>query len=489
MSDATRAIHACLAAASLLVTPTASANTHIVTSLANDGAGSLREVIALTNSTPADDTIEFLPGLSGSIVVNDSLEVYSGGGALRIDGDERITLDGNNARPLISNGTNLTLVGLTLTRGLNFIENGGGAIYSIGALRLERCTISNSTAVGNGGAVYADNDVTVLDSEIIGNTSEAGGGAIWSRSRIQIERSRIADNSAAQDGGAILATGPVQLIDSEISGNTTASKGGGLRVSHQTSLLRTQVTGNEAGSDGGGIHNDGQLTLEWSRLADNLATLDGGGINNTLNASSSNGTATLLWSTVASNTARWGGAINNDRGRVSLLNATLANNVAAAGGAMHSYLGIVAIDNSTIAGNLAQATQGGGINNNGAAVELRNSIVADNAAGTIADDCKRQAGTIELDHTLLGSGTTCVTGGNAILTGDAGLAPLTTPVGGEPEWFPLLPGSIAIDAGDSTLTPGQVYLDQAGRARVHGAEVDLGAFEVAAVDVFSDGFE
>ena len=489
MSDANRTLRACLPAAMLLVTATASASNHIVTSLANDGPGSLREVMALTSSTPEDDSIEFLPGLSGSIVVNDSIDVYSGGGALRIDGDERITLDGNNARPLLFNGSTLTLVGLTLTRGLNYIENGGGAIYSLGDLRLENCTITGNTAAGNGGAVYADGDITVLDSEIIGNTAEAGGGAIWSRNRIRIERSRIADNSAARDGGAILATGPVEVIDSEISGNTAATGGGGLRVSHQTSLLRTQVIGNEAGTYGGGIHNDGQLTLEWSRVAGNLATLDGGGIDNMLNASNGDGTATLLWSTVASNTARWGGAINNDRGHVSLLNATLANNIAGAGGAMHSYLGVVDIDNSTIAGNLAQATQGGGINNNGAAVEIRNTIVTDNVAGAVADDCLRQAGTILLDHALLGSGTTCVTGGNAILTGDAGLAPLTTPVDGQPEWFPLLPESIAIDAGDSTLTPGQIYLDQTGRARAHGAELDLGAFELAPVDVFADGFE
>jgi hypothetical protein len=62
---------------------------------------------------------------------------------------------------------------------------------------------------------------------------------------------------------------------------------------------------------------------------------------------------------------------------------------------------------------------------------------------------------------------------NGNKTGDPNLGALT----GSPAYFPLLTGSIAINAGSNALVPGGITTDQAGNARIQGGTVDMGSFE------------
>ncbi|MEO8392983.1 MAG: choice-of-anchor Q domain-containing protein, partial [Chloroflexota bacterium] len=100
-----------------------------------------------------------------------------------------------------------------------------------------------------------------------------------------------------------------------------------------------------------------------------------------------------------------------------------------------------------------------------------NSIIANNITG---NDCF--GGILTINHTLIeDSSCDVLSNGTDNLTGDPSLGALT----GSPAYFPLLDGSIAIDAGDNMLIPNGVVTDQAGNTRIAGGIIDLGSFEAA----------
>ncbi|MBY6203535.1 choice-of-anchor Q domain-containing protein [Halomonas denitrificans] len=76
-----------------------------------------------------------------------------------------------------------------------------------------------------------------------------------------------------------------------------------------------------------------------------------------------------------------------------------------------------------------------------------------------------------------------VTEGSNLFTNDSGL--FIDPLIGD---YRLAPGSAAIDAGDNTPPGGLGPIDLAGRTRIFGPAVDIGAYEADDV-LFADGFE
>src|ERR1019366_174105 len=78
------------------------------------------------------------------------------------------------------------------------------------------------------------------------------------------------------------------------------------------------------------------------------------------------------------------------------------------------------------------------------------------------------------------AGLTNGVNGNQLGVGNAGLGVLGNN-GGPTDTVPLLPGSIAIDAGGNSLIPAGVTTDQRGDPRVADSTVDVGAYEVQPV--------
>jgi len=145
--------------------------------------------------------------------------------------------------------------------------------------------------------------------------------------------------------------------------------------------------------------------------------------------------------------------------------------------------------NSTITKNTASPYippqyHAGGVNSNNGNVTLINTIVADNAGGDINGIFNAAS-----RHNLIGdsSEANLVNGVNGNIVGtaanpvDAMLAPLGY-YGGLTPTHALLPGSLAIDAGDNSAVSGLIY-DQRGPGfpRIidggHGLLVDIGAYE------------
>jgi hypothetical protein len=281
------------------------------------------------------------------------------------------------------------------------------------------------------------------------------------------------------------------LANCTVSGNTASSifqGGGGVRNTFGATATLTgcTLTGNSA-SYGGGLYNgfSGKATLADCIVSSNSASGGGGGVFDYASA-----TTTLTTCTLNDNVAHGGGSNEILHGgggvqncfssTVTLTNCTLSGNssTTGGGGVSNRSLGTATLTNCTVSGN--SAVLGGGLFNNGATLNVGNTIVAQNTASTAVKDV---LGTVtSAGHNLIG-----VTDGSAgwvasDLTGTfaSPLKPLLAPLGnyGEPtQTMPLLPGSPAIDAGHNALIPAGVRTDQRGLPRVVNRAVDIGAFE------------
>jgi hypothetical protein len=186
--------------------------------------------------------------------------------------------------------------------------------------------------------------------------------------------------------------------------------------------------------------------------------------------------------TGGSNAANGGAVFAQNASAVSVTNSTFAENIAAAGGGFFELndgmTNAVSFLNSTIADNT-----GGGIlvtmefaTRPTLLPVLENTLVAGNTSGDNVQGMVQSNG-----HNLIEdpTGASGLTSGD--ITGqDPRLGPLTNN-GGLLPTLALLPGSPAIDAGDSAVaTAAGLTADQRGPlfARITGAAVDIGAFEV-----------
>lgn len=175
-----------------------------------------------------------------------------------IDGDGRVTLDGQDATRLIqvNGGVALTLIGLTLTNGNG--NNGlGGAIYNSGSLTISAGVLTGNAAPGGawGGAIYNDGGV------------------------VTISHSTLSDNVAGAFGGAIFnaTNGTVTLTASTLSGNSVNIGGAIFNNSNATVMIVAGTLSGNSANLGAAIYNGGALTLTTSTLAGNSAN-DGGAI-------------------------------------------------------------------------------------------------------------------------------------------------------------------------------------------------------------------
>ncbi len=197
----------------------------LVTTAADSGFGSLRDLISIANSTSQDDVIGFDPTIFGTPQVIDLVsklpQISATGGALTIDGPgaANLTVDGGGQfRVLDSRSPFLTLSGFTITGGVADdsigLPNGefGGGIRASGNVTLDHMVITGNSAIGH--ANYFD--------------AGAGGGvAMLANSFLTVENSTISNNSADQKGGGIFMRfgGGLNIINSTISGNTSSPTG------------------------------------------------------------------------------------------------------------------------------------------------------------------------------------------------------------------------------------------------------------------------
>ncbi len=329
--------------------------------------------------------------------------------------------------------------------------------------------------------------MTLTNSTVSGNNTTgdlAYRGGVSARG-VTLTNSIVSGNSTtgrnAYGGG--ISGGTVTLTHSIVSGNSTTgwnALGGGI-FGGTVTVTHSTVSGNSSTGAGGGMFA-GNVTITDSSISDNSTTGDqfspGGGV-------AAGGDVTLTGSTVSGNSTA---------------------GLSAGGGGVWSF-GAITLTHSTVTDNHTKGASatGGGINNfnflDNEPITITGSIVAGNTAGGGEPDIEPGIGTLTARYSLIGdnAGTglaeaqTADASGNLIgsAAGAGVINPLLAPLadnGGPTETHALLPGSPAIDAGDPTSVAGVggvPEFDQRGApfARVVGAAIDIGAFEVSIGDL------
>ena len=370
----------------------------------------------------------------GALVAN-----TGGSGAPSASGNLKISGGGTSQIFYVTAGS-LTIDGVTLTGGSSS-DAYGGAIENYGTLSILN-TIFNANGGSDtyyGGAVYdessTDDTTAVLYSTFTGNTALTDGGAYYDDDGVSFSHCVFAGNYAAfqsdyGEGGAIYADWDLSVDSSSfttnVAGSTTASGietyGGAISIengSQSPSITNstfggtTASLGNFAGgagsSDdgyGGAIYNDsGQvLTLSGNTFANNVAKgggeAYGGAISDYSGIAS---TGDTYASNIADGTAAGsdgyaeGGAIYSEAA-ISLTNATVNANAANAAyecnaGGIYDYDSTLALSSVQITNNTCSANNGtnnyayaygGGLEDDYSQISFLNVTISGNTASASA---------------------------------------------------------------------------------------------------------
>jgi hypothetical protein len=478
-----------------------------VTTTKDNVPGSLRAAITRANTDNEDNTIYlpagtyFLSGAAG--------EDTNASGDLDISITRKITLIGAGKTKTFIDGKGIdrvlhilkgtvSIIGVTVQNGksrdadedcLSNGENGGG-IYNAGTLSLNDCCIkSNRTGgkgwdfleyphdihlyygggVGGGIYNYFSGILNIENCFIENNITGSGGG---------FEKLVPGDGG---DGGGIYNDGTGYITNSSITGNIAGNGG-------ETGfwIYRTGIPGY-----GGGICNFGNLKITNSAICNNTSgssigdnevnSISGGGGGGIFNK----GKTELKNCTISNNTTGNGcdgyyvnpgnggdgGGIFN-WGNLFLKCCTICFNITGSGGAFY--------DDSS--GYSCRGGNGGGIYNIGT-VKISNTIVGNNQVALRGEGPDGCGNFNSQGYNLVEDIAYCTISG--ILTGNiTAVDPLLAPLadnGGPTYTHALLPGSPAIDAGNSFDLSGDQRgytrpVDMPGIANASDG-ADIGAYE------------
>ena len=237
---------------------------------------------------------------------------------------------------------------------------------------------------------------------------------------------------ASGNGAGILNFGTATITNTTFSGNTITSTNGG---------------------GGAAVMNVGAMTIDKSSFLNNSVT--------TANPATSNAD---------------GAAINNNGTSLTISNSTFSGNSAGRGGVLVASTPI-SIYNSTLVGNSASVTCGAGAIFAVGTTTLYNTIVANNTSGgACRPNCN---GSVTASPDSISDNADCGASITQAASAQLNLGTLT----GNPAYFPLNPGSVAIDTGNTSIcaAPPVSNTSQNGITRSADGKCDVGSFEAAAV--------
>ena len=254
----------------------------------------------------------------------------------------------------------------------NFTDNTadlGGAIYGRNYVFIENCTFKRNKAK-LGGAIDKTNDghVVISHSTFSNNEATSDGGAIYAESQITIEKSLFNDNSASGKGGAIYSEYILFEGKTSFISNHAKDDGGAIYTSKIAKNVNDlYFKSNYASSDYGGaiyINNKcGDVNFNNCTFTDNYAYAgDGGAIYSDSGSTNLNLYNCVFTENRASGGAgaRYGGAVRAC-GNVNVYSSTFTSNWAENhGGAIYAST-VNNVENSVFISNYAQKSNGGAI--------------------------------------------------------------------------------------------------------------------------------
>ena len=481
------------------------AATHLVTSIADSGPGTLRQAIIDANAdATTPNTVTFQSGIgstitlsTGQITVTKSMSIQGpGAGSLEISGGgvQRVLyIDNSNTSPM-----NVTVSGLSLVDG--YASSFGAAIRGVGA----NVTVTNSNVIAT--PLRAQKEIYISSGNVL-----AGTGLIVSNSQLTCSGSQATQSQLVASGyiasvtisGTTISGCQARAIDVHansisISGSAiTGSKGVSLDARSASGTITVQDTTIRGTLYNGLVLHDGTQTLDNLLLAGNCL-LDGSG---SLQTTGQYSTTTLTNSTIVGSASCPGIQFYAPHSTFKLVNDTIAGN----SGGLSNGAGIdfettyssLTVESSTIFDNdvTSSVGKGGGIynRNNTSQVTIHNSIIANNEAPTGPDLYTGAAGAIiDNGYNLIMAPGTVPTASSDIIGQPPLLQPLANWGGPTPTALPKS-GSPVVNAGDATTTLPST--DQRGFNRIIGGRIDIGAVErqttepIESDTIFLDGFD
>ena len=510
--------------------------TFTVTSLTDAGSGSLREAINRSNdelSNPGSDTIVFAPAVQGAAV---SLTAFTNPAASTAE----VPQPAGPSAFLVTSPVVIQGSGETLTRG-GAVAFRLFQVTATGNLTLSNLTLSNGlarggtsagggNAAGLGGAIYNQGTLRILGSTLTGNLAQGGSASA-------LGETGLFDSGTSAGGGlggpgvdGSTAGGPNRGTNAFVAGTGIVGGPGGFGGGGGNSVIaKAGVPGGAGGFGGGGGGNYGSNAGKTGGPGgaggfgggggfSNIVALGGGkggpggfggagGFRSEGNPDSAasggggaglggavfnqGGTVALLNSTVAGNSARGGGVLENSfaqfgfgggggvfnlNGALNLTNVTFGANPTLDGNGRTSRADGEAVYNASVNVGADTPTQA-------ATVTIANSILTQSTVGSAVVNFQLDGtATIDAPGPNLASSAVANVGGAVTGTPFAVAAPNLGPLqsnGGLTQTLLPNAGSPAIDKGSNASASGLVT-DQRGPGflRLFGVAVDLGAVEV-----------
>jgi parallel beta-helix repeat protein len=407
-----------------------------------------------THKTNLTDTVRVPAGCGLATILDGFTVRNSSTGGIRC----------TDASPTISNNV--------ITNNQTTASEGGGGILVTGASYpvISDNTISDNSASFYGGGISVDSKVTAGKRVIIINN---------------VISSNESTGAQGLGGGVSIFGADVQMTGNTVTGNTADLNGGGVWAAYGAPTISDNDFIENTAHEGGGAYLQLAIgAMSGNRFTRNTATNGAGAYvfgNNS--AGTPRRDPSLTANVFSNNTATGGGGGLYARSTWALIASSLfTGNHAVDGGALlFTDLAGSNVFNNTIAGNTA--TNGGGI----AIVEpfsnpiLTNNIVTGNSSGIYVAAGNSGSPTLRANDVFSNSanyvGLPDPTGGN----GNVSVDPLFVNASGGD--YRLKPASPARDAGADDVIPGGA-LDLDGNARIQGAHVDMGAYELPVSNLY-----
>ena len=216
------------------------------------------------------------------------------------------------------------------------------------------------------------------------------------------------------------ATGSLTLDGVTVSGGSLPSNDNAGAIFNDggtLTIVDSTVANNSAGF-GGALYNSGSaaaITITDSTLSNNSATQNGGFMMN------DSGSATIIRSTVSGNSSSGtagNGAIYNFEANLDIVDSTFTGNTSTTSvGAVQNFAGTTNIANSEFAGNSAANTSGAVLNNAGGVMTITNSMFTGNRAGNAAGALTNNvSSTLRITNGTF-AGNSATTGGGIFISG------------------------------------------------------------------------
>lgn len=281
----------------------------------------------------------------------------------------------------------------------------GGGIFNDGTATIgynpntgmvSGCDISSNAAQGDGGGIFNEATLNVLNNTYVQGNTAAYGGGICTEGNATVTASVITANTASSDGGGILNTATLRVNGGSWVENNRASYGGGIDNGHDSTTIVDASTlyNNRADNHGGGVENGGALYMWNGAVIESNGAYTGGGIDNggivwlNLNPLAPYSTSApyqfsqgnqRVW-IEGNHVSGYGGGIYN-AGTTSMYNTVVELNGSGSNGGGIYNSGKLPVSASWIESNTANG-DGGGLYNTGVASVANGSYVDYNVANT-----------------------------------------------------------------------------------------------------------